>query len=295
MRGVVLLAMIGCAGREPPAADAPPAITDVRVAIPARDPSFVDLISPELTIAPGHEAIYCYYASNPIGRFGSDRVEATQGAGGHHIAFRHASAHRPEGTFEDCTNDQEARQLGDLLFGTPLPPGWAAEIPADAQLVLEMHYQNAGDLPLLARDVIRIHRLPDEQIARWIHVMHLKIYDLIVGPGPTARAFDCTVPEDLALYQYWGHQHGLGKRQTVAITPPADDAGHLLYELTWGTDPLIQGSTTSPVMLASGTRVHVSCEWNPSGHVLAFPDEMCAFGGFVEGPEFACAPPSYLP
>ena len=297
VRGVVLLAIIGCAAPAPPApgpaVDAP-AVTDVRVAIPAPDPSFVDLISPELTIAPGHEAIYCYYAPNPIGHFGADRVEPMQGAGGHHIAFRYATVHRPDGAFEDCTNDQDARQLGDLFLGLALPPGWAAEIPADAQLVLEMHYQNAGELPLLARDVIRIHRLPDDQITRWIHMMHLAIFDLVVGLAPTTRAFDCTVPDDVALYQFWGHQHGLGKRESVSITPP-DGATRTLYDATWGIDPLVRGSDTTPVVLARGTRLHVICEWNPSEHELRFPDEMCAFGGYVEGPEVACKPPSYTP
>lgn len=286
--------MLGCAAPSQPPVDTAPAFLDVRVPIPAPDPSFVDMVSPDLVIEPGREAIYCYYMNNPIGRFGSDHAEAKQGMGGHHIAFRHASTHRPDGSFEDCTGDQEALQLGDLFVPTELPAGWAAEIPADAQLVLEMHYQNAGELPLLARDVIRIHRMPDDQITRWVHAMHLKIYDLVVGPGETTRVFTCTVPQDLALYTFWGHQHGLGKRQQVEVTPPGA-APYSLYDVTWGSDPLVWGSTANPVMLAAGSQVTVSCTWNPAGQVLRFPDEMCAFGGFVEGEEFSCAPPSYAP
>ena len=292
---IVLLAATSCAApdrAEPP--DAAPTRIDVRVPVPAPDPSFVDLVSPELVIEPGHEAIYCYYKDNPIGRFGSDRIEARQGTGGHHIAFRHASTHRPDGAFEDCTRDQEARQLGDLFVPTDFPAGWAGEIPADDQLVLEMHYINVGELPLLARDVIRVHRLPDAQITRWIHAMHLKIYDLIVGPGETTLAFRCTVPADLSLYTFWGHQHGLGKRQSVVVTPPGGAPGSL-YDATWGIDPLVWGSTTQPVKLAAGAQVEVTCRWSLAGEVLRFPDEMCAFGGFVEGPEFSCAPASYTP
>ena len=293
--GAIALAAISCAapGRsEPP--DAAPARVDVRVPVPAPDPSFVDLVSPDLVIEPGHEAIYCYYKDNPIGRFGSDRAEFRQGMGAHHIAFRHAATHLPDGTFEDCTHDQEARLLGDLFVPTDFPPGWAAEIPADDQLVLEMHYINVGELPLLARDVIRIHRLPDAQITRWIHAMHLKIYDLIVGPGETTLAFACTAPADLALYTFWGHQHALGKQQTVEVTPPGG-APYSLYDATWGIDPLVWGSTTQPMMLAAGSQVVVTCRWGLAGEVLRFPDEMCAFGGFVEGPEFSCAPASYTP
>jgi hypothetical protein len=291
----VVLTAISCAApsrSNPP--DAAPAMVDVRVPVPAPDPSFVDLVSPELVIEPGHEAIYCYYKDNPIGRFGSDRAEFKQGMGAHHLAFRHASTHLPDGTFEDCTNDQEGRQLGDLLVPTDFPPGWAAEIPADAQLVLEMHYINAGDLPLLARDVIRVHRLPDAQITRWIHAMHLKIYDLIIGPGETTLAFACTVPADLSLYTFWGHQHALGKRQSVEVTPPGG-APYSLYDVTWGIGSLVWGSTTQPVQLAAGAQVVVTCQWGVAGQVFRFPDEMCAFGGYVEGPEFSCAPASYTP
>lgn len=291
----VALAIAACAAPgQAPVPDAGPAAVDVRVAIPAPDPSFVDLISPDLVIPPGREAIYCYYRDNPIGRFGSDRSELRQGMGGHHIAFRHASTHRPDGTFEDCTADQETLQLGDLFVPTDFPAGWAAEIPAEAQLVLEMHYINAGEQPLLARDVIRIHRLPDAQITRWVHAMHLKIYDLVIGPGATTLGFSCTAPADLALYTFWGHQHALGRRQTVEVTPPGG-APYSLYDATWGVDPLVRGSTAQPVMLAAGSQLAVTCAWNPAGQVVRFPDEMCAFGGFVEGPEFSCAPPSHAP
>ncbi len=263
----------------------------MRVAIPTPDPSFIDLVSPELRIEPGREAIYCYYTNNLAGRFGTDRVEATQGTGGHHVAFRRASVPRPEGAFEDCTTDQEGLQLGDLFVGANLPAGWASEIPADAQFVLEMHYQNSGDVPMLARDVIRIHRMPDAQITKWVHAMHLKIYDLVIGPGESTRSFECTVPQDVSLYQYWGHQHGLGKRFDVEITPPGE-AARPLYNVVWGVDGTVRGDTTAPVLLPAGTKLHVRCTWNPAGRTLRFPDEMCAFGGIVEGAEVSCAPPS---
>jgi hypothetical protein len=288
---VALACVLASCSNETSSPDAGELIEDVRVPIPAADPSFIDLISPDLRIEPGHEAIYCFYVSNTAGRFGSDRVEAVQGAHGHHVAFRRASQHRPDGTFEDCTSDQEALQLGDLFVGGDLPAGWASEIAADAQFVLEMHYQNSGEIPLVARDVIRIHKLPDAQITKWVHPMHLKIYDLVIGPGESTRSFECTVPQDLALYQYWGHQHGLGKRFDVEITPPGE-APRPLYSVVWGVDGTVWGTTASALALTTGTKLRVTCTWNPAGRTIRFPDEMCAFGGIVEGAEFSCAPMS---
>lgn len=271
------------------------AVTDVRVAIPTPDPAYLDLISPDLEIAPGQSAIYCLYTDNPLGRFGTDHVDAKQGDGGHHVAFRHATVKRPNGTFEDCTEDQEALQLGDLFVGNNLPAGWASEIPADTQFVLEMHYLNATDLPLLARDVIRIHLLPDAEITKWVHPMHLKTYDIAVPPGDSSRAFECTVPHAVALYEYWGHQHALGTTFQVEMTPPAQTAS-VLYDVVWGVDGTVEGSRTTPIALAAGTQLRITCAWrNPTGRMIEFPDEMCAFGGIVEGGELSCAPSSFVP
>lgn len=270
-------------------------VTDVRVPIPTPDPAYLDLISPELEIAPGQSAIYCLYKDNPLGRFGTDHVNATQGDGGHHVAFRHATTKRPDGTFEDCTEDQEALQLGDLFVGNNLPAGWASEVPADTQFVLEMHYLNATDLPMLARDVIRIHRLPDAQITKWVHPMHLKTYDIAVPPGASSLAFECTVPHAVALYEHWGHQHELGMTFTVEMMPPAQTAS-TLYNVVWGVDGTVHGNNTTPIALAAGTRLRITCEWrNPTGRMIVFPEEMCAFGGIVEGGELSCAPSSFVP
>lgn len=285
MRWAVVVIAWGCAGSEPVT------VTDVRAQVPTADPSFVDLITPDFTIEPGQERVGCYYVDNAHGRFGTDRIETAQGLGAHHIAFRHATTRRPNGTFEDCTGDQEALSLGDLFLGGALPvPGWATEIPADAQLVVETHYLNATDVPLLARDVIRVHRVVDADVTRWIAPMHLKTYDLVVPPGRSTLAFDCQVTRAVALFQFWGHQHENGRRVRVELD------GRPLYDATWGTDPLVAGDLAAPIAIAAGSRLRVTCDWdNTTGGELRFPDEMCAFGGHVEGGELSCVGDSFTP
>ncbi|MEJ7601532.1 MAG: hypothetical protein WKG01_26745 [Kofleriaceae bacterium] len=283
------LLVIACGCTDLPA---PIEVTDVRMPVPAADPRFVDLVTPEFTVEPGHELVACLYLDNAHGRFGTDRIEARQGNGGHHIAFRRATERRPAGTFEHCTGDQEALALGDLFLGGGALPvaGWAVEIPADAQLVVETHYLNATDLPLLARDVIRVHRVPDAEVTRWVHAMHLKTYDLDVPPGVSTLAFDCRVPTDLSLFQFWGHQHERGRRVRAELD------GAELYDATWGTDPLVWGALDAPLAIAAGSQIRIACTWdNTTGHALRFPDEMCAFGGYVEGSELSCVGDSHTP
>lgn len=303
-RCLIAIAAAGAAGAAgagctdpagPGPAPGPPEVTDVRVPIPAPDPSFVDVISPDLSLEPGQEAIYCFYLDNPIGRFGTDRLVVPDAVTRHHVALRRATQRRPHGTFEDCTHDQEDLQLGDLFVGSDLPAGWAAEIPADAQLVLEMHYLNTTDLPLLARDVIRMHRVPDAEIAHWVHALHMKTYDLIVPPGDSARAFDCTTATDVTLYEHWGHQHYAARRFAAEITRPGAPA-ETLYTAEWGVDPAVRGSLSAPIPIPAGTRFRITCEWtNATGRPITFPEEMCAFGGIVEGAEISCAAPTVAP
>src|SRR5215510_378170 len=86
--------------------------------------------------------------------------------------------------------------------------GAALDIHADTQFVVETHYLNATDRTLLARDVLRVHRVAD--VAMWVSSMALETLDISVQPGEATLAFDCTAPHDLDVLQYWGHMHGLG-------------------------------------------------------------------------------------
>lgn len=296
MRSLPWITLVAACSAPSSAIDDSASLTDVRVPLPPSDSTFVDLVTPEFTIEPGDETIYCHYLDNPAGTFATDRIETLGGTGQHHLAFRRATQRRPSGTFEDCTSTQEELGLGDLfLGGGPLPTGWAVELAASEQFVIETHYLNATDLPLLARDVIRLHRADPAQVTKWVHPMHLKTYDLVVAPGTSTLAFDCTVPSSVSLYEVWGHQHAAGTRQTVTMTRPGEQTT-MLYAATWGVDPLIQGRVATAIDVPANTQLRVTCTWtNATGREITYPDEMCAFGGYVEGAELSCIGDTFVP
>jgi hypothetical protein len=284
-----LLALVACGHDVAAPADTADVI-DVRVALPDPDPSYIDLVTPDFTIEPGSEAIYCFYTDNRAGQLAIDGVVDLVGAGNHHIAFRKATTPRPDGTFEACTSsaDQTTLDLDDIFVGGgSLPAGWAVQIAADTQFVVETHYIDATDKPLLARDVLRVHRAAN--VMQWVASMHLKTYDLAVQPGDATLAFDCTAPADVDLLEFWGHMHGLGAAFHVDVD------GTALYDIpAWqGGAPVID----APAHVAAGSRLRVTCEWhNTTGHVVVYPDEMCAFGGFVRGLDgWSCTGTSYPP
>ena len=295
---VMLVAACGSSDALP---DARPVYSDVRVPIPDPDPAFVDLITPEVTVAPGEDVIFCYYVDNPVGNFAADGATPMLGLGGHHIALRRAALRRPNGTLETCTSgsEQTALELGDFLFGgppdLPTPAGWATNVAADVQFVIETHYQNATDLPLLARDVYRIHRIQAEEVVQWVDVMHLRTYDVTVPVGLSTLAFDCEVPTDLQLFEFWGHQHGYGIEQSVVRI---DDGGEPteMYRVRWGQDPVIVASFAAPMRITAGSLLRVTCTWNNTTNAtITFPDEMCSFGGVVAPTPLSCSSGSFLP
>jgi len=286
MRPSIALALAACGSSTPPPSD----VDDVRADLPDPDPSYLDLVTPEFTIEPGGEVIYCYYVDNTDGTFGVDGVVELTGSGNHHLALRRATDPRPNGTFETCTSsaDQRTRDLRDVFPGGGwLPPGWAVQIQPDTQFVVETHYLNATDRTLLARDVLRVHRVAD--VAMWVSSLALETLDLAVQPGEATLAFDCAAPRDLDVLQYWGHMHGLGDAFTAAVD------GTTIYDVAhWQSDAV---EIDTPLHVAAGAAVHVACSWrNTTGHVVVFPDEMCSFGGFVAGLDaFTCKAASYTP
>src|SRR5450432_1634049 len=67
--------------------DAAPGLRDVRVPVPDPSPDMVDLVTPELVIEPGRDAMMCVHMQNDRGDLAIDWVNGIQGAFGHHIAM----------------------------------------------------------------------------------------------------------------------------------------------------------------------------------------------------------------
>ena len=297
---IALIAAAACGndhGLSPPALVTPPDasdVMDVRVPIPAPDPNFVDIVTPEGIVQPGESKIFCYYFDNPGGDVATDYILALEGLGAHHIALMTSSDPRPAGTFEDCTSAEANAPLRWFILPTStldggMPAGTAMWVPADKPMLVQFHIVNSTDYALLVRDAIRIHKVDPTSIATWaatIAIGNLAVNIPADGPGELSWA--CTLPEDRKIVEMFGHMHDIGTKFAVDIGPSAAQLARLYTVDTWeATDrdtPPIASFYDAPIDVPAGTVVRTTCDWlNPAPTPVIFPEEMCITFAYLTG------------
>ncbi len=266
----------------PPDAGVP--AKDIRVRIPAADPAFFDVVTPEVTIGAGQEKMYCYYITVP-NELAMDYLVGLQGGGGHHMSLMTTSVPRPAGTIEDCTSAESNAPLRwFVLITQSLPAGYAVDVPAGQQLVVQFHYINALDTPILVRDVARFHLVDPTTVATWVATMVSSYLDFSIPPGvPTSVTWDCALDEDRQLLELFGHMHELGLRMEIDI-----DGGAQYIADPWQSGfrdtPPATTFFGAPISLAAGTMFHSTCAWlNGGTNTVVYPSEMCLTFAYLGG------------
>lgn len=297
------LVLAACGGSDtaddmPPGDDVPPGTLDVRVPIPAADPAFIDLITGEETIQPGEEKMFCYYMDNQEGDIAVSGLIGMQGQYGHHITLLTTIEPKPTGTREDCSSQMDMWKFRAYVL--PLdnfPAGLGIHIPNGTQFVLQMHYVNAGESPILVRDVARLRRTDPSTVTTWVATMTTNDLEVDLPPGESSKSWDCTLTEDLDLLLLGGHMHELGSKFQVEIGPNVGALESLYFVDPWQPSyrdgPPITLYLTEPHHLVAGTVIRTTCTWvNPSSTNVVFPAEMCSAFGYLAGSQtpFHCQP-----
>src|SRR5688572_16291018 len=298
---VIACAAIGCggtddgddtvgddtAGDDSGGDDVPPGVLDVRVPIPEPDPEYVDLITPEETIAPGDERMYCYYLDNHEGDLALRGMATMQGQYGHHVTLLSTDERMPDGTRVDCSGNEYMAKMRAYVYPIdPLPDGVGVMIPADSQYVLQMHYVNAGDQPILVRDVARLHRVDAAAVTTWAAALTTNDLTVNLPPGESTSSWDCVIENDVDLLLLGGHMHENGTVFSVEIGPDAESLENLYLVDPWKSQyrdaPPISLFFTEPRHLTPGTVVRTNCTWmNPGTTAITFPEEMCSAFAYI--------------
>ena len=296
------LALVACGGGgmgdDDIGDDVPPGVLDVRVPIPEADPAFIDLVTAEETIQPGEEKMYCYYMNNHLGDIAVKGLIGMQGQYGHHITLLTTIEPQPDGTREDCSAQEDMWKFRAYVLPIDdLPAGTGIHIPADTQYVLQMHYVNAGEVPILVRDVARLRKTDPAQVTTWVATMTTNDLEVRLTPGETVDTWDCTLAEDLDLMLLGGHMHELGTKFTVDMGPSVDELENIYLVDPWRPEyrdaPPITLYLTQAKHLTAGTVIRTTCTWmNPSATDVNFPAEMCSAFGYLAGSQvpFHCQP-----
>jgi hypothetical protein len=265
-------------------------VLDVRVEIPAPDSAFVDLVTPEVVIEPGEEKMYCVYIDNDLPDFAVSQLLAFQGNYGHHVVLLTTLEPEPPGTFEDCTDAEDMSKFrAFILPDIPLPDGHGILVPEGLQYVLQFHYVNASDRPILVRDVARLRVVDVEDVEVWTTTLTTNSLAIDIPAAlPGSETFDCEITEAVDLLLVGGHLHEQGSKFEILVGPDTDSLESVYLVDPWRPEyrdaPPVTLMFTDPMRLEPGTIVRTDCHWqNNHQRGVSFPEEMCSTFGYVAG------------
>ncbi len=262
-------------------------IRDVRVPIPAADPAYVDLVSPEEVIPAGTEKMFCYYMTYTGPDIAVAELDTKQGEFGHHVALLKAIDQQPDGTLEDCTSGEEMWKVRPWILPLSLPAETAIKVPSGTQFVLQFHYVNTSSRALRVRDVARLKTIAPDQVKTWAASLATNSSNIVVAPkSPSTESFDCTIDQNAELLIVGGHMHEYGSKFNLLYGPDVDHLESIYLADPWQPDfrdtPPVSLFLSKPFPLTKGYILRTVCEWNnPTTNTIKFPNEMCAAFGVI--------------
>jgi hypothetical protein len=263
---------------------------DLRVPVPPTDSQSVNILSPEVTIEPGSEKMYCYYLDNSQADMAVSRMNAYQGKFGHHIVLLTTRKPKPVGTFTDCTSAKDMADLDAFVLpDTPLPDGYAVFLPKGLQYVMQIHYVNTGQKPILVRDVAQLKQMPVDKVHTWVGTLTASHMLLEIAPNKhTTATIDCSIPADVQLLVVGGHMHESGVRFEThhGMDPSSLKSIYLVdpWKAEYRDSPPVTTAFKNPMTLAKNSLLRTTCEWsNKTSETLTFPAEMCSTFAYIAG------------
>lgn len=250
------------------------------------------LASPSFTLKPGEEMFKCWYTTlTNTSDIQAVRMHSTMSLGSHHfIVYTTKTPLRPDGTFEDCGNNQGGPSLTNTpvwLYATQdpeaeldMPTGTALPLKAAQPLYFNMHYINAT-----ANDMtVQVKLDVDSAIGTYQKVGAYVTYNTQISIPPGGQqtvSGDCDVPAGAQFFTMSTHSH---KRTTDA---QATKAGQMLVHTTdWAHAAIGKWSAPGFLTFGPNEQLHYQCSYqNDSTNTItegesAEKNEMCMAVGY---------------
>jgi len=264
-------------------------VVDERVDLAEDGPGVLNFIGAEFVVQPGEETIMCMSIDYEGGDIAYRNALSFQGKGGHHVILLGAKEPQPAGTVEECLDGADMSKYDLLMVPQELPVGYGTRLPGGRHMVIQSHYINTTDKPMLVRDVVQLDLIAMEDVQTWSAPIATNTIDLVVPAGETSEVtYDCVLEQDVDLLMLGGHMHEWGTKFQIDIGPSVDELELLYLVDPWQADfrdvPPVTLFLNEPRPLAKGTILRISCGWeNTEPEELIFPFEMCAAFGLVAG------------
>lgn len=150
---------------------------------------------------------------------------------------------------------------GQLAFWTPgmvpvpLPEGYAAELPAGHDLILQLHLHPSGKTET-EQSSIGLH-FTDEKPRGRLQLMILNQSKIRIDPGDASYAVTATktIPRDVELYGVFPHMHLIGRTVKLTATLPDGTTLPLLSIGDWNFNWQAYYRYATPLRLPAGTKI----------------------------------------
>lgn len=263
---------------------------DNRVQLPDLDDEHHAFVATEVVIEPGEEKMLCFHMTVEQDMALTD-VEMLQGEFGHHAVIVSSTDPQPPGTVEDCTDAASSSKFSAFLIPVANPPeGAAMFVEKGTPVVLQSHYVNASDEPILVRDAVTARKIAIDEVTTWMAPMITTALDLEIPAedGVAEYSFDCVMDRDVDLLFIGGHMHEQGSSFELDIGPSVDELERVYTVDKWIPDfrdlPPVELYTSKPLHMPTGTVLRTTCRWeNRTGEMVRFPEEMCVGFGVMAG------------
>ncbi|MBX7084279.1 MAG: hypothetical protein K1X88_34040 [Nannocystaceae bacterium] len=262
---------------------------DERVEVPADGPDVLNFGGAEFVVQAGEDVMMCYSVDYTGGEVAYKNAISLQGKGGHHVILLGAKEPLAAGTVEDCSDGMDMSKYDLLMIPQELPPGYGTILPAGRHMVIQSHYVNTTDHPILVRDFVQLDLIPMEEVQTFAAPIATNTIDITLEPGKTGEvSFDCTIDEDVELLMVGGHMHEWGTKFETKIGPSVDELESLYLVDPWHSDfrdvPPVTLFLDNPKAITAGTVIRTSCYWNNTeSEAIKFPHEMCSTFGILAG------------
>jgi hypothetical protein len=289
--------ILGCA------VETPEQVVDMRIDVPQAPTTGLQLVSPPVEVAAYEDAQLCWFGTWDEDTSGVVVSETWQhpSFGHHNILFMTTMSEdeHPDGSVVDCSERETELMLSMVPLTNPteslgeghtrmtLPDGMAVRVEPGTRWVMQSHYINPTDQPVLLHDVVNLHTVPIDDV----EVFAAPFAQVSLGMDIPANSradylMDCSWDQDVDVLILFGHMHEWGEAIRIDWAR-SDGSEQTLYEVSeW--DPVYRDAPPilhfdeGELRVQPGDRFLTQCAWdNDTDQDLDFPTEMCVAGGMV--------------
>ena len=239
----------------------------------------VSITSTQYTVAPGDEKYFCYTMT-----LEKDTVVTgftpNYGAAAHHILLAQTLEPEKDG-FSECNVLFKTTWVPLFVGGkgsTPakLPDGAGIKLLAGAQVLLQLHLQNAGSAPMSGATGVDMSTTDPSKPYTPAGIFGIDNRQIAIPAGSSMyeAKMDCVAKKPMNVFAVFGHMHKTG--QHISLNRGAES----IYDSDWKFD--VQPTTQKTLSIAPSDTLSLHCFYaNNTSSPIAYGEssntEMCAF------------------